>query len=455
MIGRITTVGAVTLFSEGISSTAGIQRITGGPDGNVWFTEAGLNRIASITPNGEISEFGANISPSAGLFDIVTGSDGNLWFSESTTALIGRITPQGVVTEFQTGLDPKNAPLVLTLGPDGNIWFGEQTTSNSTGAAQGHNRFGKITTSGVVTEYFADLPGLAFPDSPTSIAHGPGNTVWFTQTVTGQFSEVTLDPPSVLAASVLPGGRSVAPDKPATLFASMVNGGLTTLSNCQVSLPASAPLGLQMSYQPTNPFNNVGFGPQNTPFSMVSGATQTLVLTFQSATPVFAQGLPLTFSCTGATVAATEGVTTVDLNISPIAVPDDIVLAATETPGILSVPVNGSGAFSVSMMNIGGSTQGNVPTQVSVDTGLAILPVTAALCLTNAAGICQEQPAQTQFFPLQAGSSATFSVFVNATGAVPLAPGDSRVYIRFINFDETQGHVVSSGSTSVAIQTTN
>jgi virginiamycin B lyase len=450
MIGRITTSGAVTLFTEGVNAAAGIQRITRGPDGNVWFTEAGLNRIGSITPSGEILEYGSNISPSAGLFDIVAGPDGNIWFSESATGLIGRITPAGVVTEFQTGIDPKNAPLVLAAGPDGNIWFGEQTTSNSTGVAQGHNRFGKITTSGVVTEYLADLPGLDFPDSVTSITRGPGNSIWFTQSVTSQFSQVTLDPPSALAASILPGGRTVAPGAPATVFATMLNGGATALSNCQVGLPADAPLSLSVNYQATVPATNAPTGPLNTPFTLGAGAAQTLLLTFNSATPVFAPGLAVNFSCAGAAVAPTEGVNTADLYFSDLSVPDDIVLAATATPGLLNVPVEGSGAFSVAMLNVGGSTQG-VPTQVSVDTGLSILPVVVNVCQTNAAGACQQPPAQTQFVNLPAGSAATFSVFVSAIGAVPFDPSNNRVFIRFIDFDETQAHLVMRGSSSVAL----
>lgn len=454
-IGRVTPSGASTLFKEGINSTAGIQRITGGPDGNVWFTEAGLNRIGSITPDGQIFEFGTGISSQAGLFDIITGPDGNLWFTESTTGFIGKITPGGTITEFQTGLDPANGPFTLASGPDGNLWFTEQNTAADGGALQGDNRFGKITTSGVVTEFLADLPGLAFPDGPTSITRGPGNTVWFTQSTTNLFGQVTLSPASALAASVLPGGRTVAPGASATVFASMINGGTTTLNNCAVGLPVNAPAGLQISYQATNPSTNIPTGPQNTPFSLGAGAVQTLVLTFQSAAPLFAPGLALNFNCTGTAAAPIEGVNTVDLYFSADSVPDDIVLTAAAIPGILSLPVNGSGAFGVAMINVGGSTQG-VATQVSVDTGLAILPVTASVCMTDSTtGACLQPPAQTQFFNLPAGSSATFSVFVSATSAVPLEPDGSRIFIRFIDFDETQGTLVSRGSSSVAVETTN
>jgi|GEM_PF-3464979 streptogramin lyase len=450
-IGRITTDGAVTLFTAGIESGALIQRLTGGPDGNVWFTEAGLNRIGMITPAGRIFEFGENISPNAGLFDIKTGSDGNLWFTESNTGRFGRITPAGVVTEFQTGLLPTNGPFVLSQAPDGNLWFVEQDAGNAVGAFFNHNRFGKITMSGVVTEFFIDLPGLAFPDAPNAITAGPGNTLWFTQTGTDLVSQLTIDPGTSLAASVLPGGRTVGPGEPATVFASVINGGTAPATNCQVSLPADAPLGLNISYQPTDPTTNAPVGTQNTPFTLAAGATQSLLLTFQSATPVFAPGLQLNFNCTGVSVAPIEGVNTVDINFSADSEPDDIVLTAAATPGVVSVPVNGTGAFSVAMINVGGSGLG-APTQVSVDTGLSILPLTATLCMTNSTtGECLEPPAPTQFFSLPAGSFATFSVFVSASAAVPFDPDGSRVFIRFIDAEQ----LISVGSGSVAVMTTN
>src|SRR3989442_725766 len=54
--------------------------ITAGPDGNLWFTEAGGNRIGRITTGGVIRE-----SPSKagiGPTEIAAGPDGNLWFTE-------------------------------------------------------------------------------------------------------------------------------------------------------------------------------------------------------------------------------------------------------------------------------------------------------------------------------------------------------------------------------------
>lgn len=454
MIGRIATDGSSQIFTQGIASGAGIQKITGGPNGNVWFTEAGVNRIGEITPAGRIFEFGSGISPGAGLFDIKTGVDGNLWFTESKTGFIGRITPAGVVTEFHVGLNPKNGPFVLTPAPDGSMWFAE-TSANQQNGAHGSNRIGRITLAGQVSEFVADLPNLGFPASVAAITRGPSNTVWFVQTEADLAGELTLKPASVLAAAILPGGRTVGPGAAATVFATMINSGTAALSNCQVTLPGNAPLGLGLSFAPTDPATNAVTGMQNIPFGLDAGQSQSLLLTFQSAGPIFAPGLQLVFSC-GQTVAApAEGVNTVDVNFSADAVPDDIALAAAATPGLLSIPVNGIGAFSVAMTNAGATSTDSPLTQVAVDTGLSIFPMTATFCRTDASGNCLSAPLPTAFFSLPAGSTATFTVFVTAQGHVPFDPNNSRVFLRFFDFDQQQITLVSRGSTSVAVQTTN
>ncbi len=49
---------------------------------------------------------------------------------------IGRITPSGIVTEFSAGISTNAAPFGITAGPDGNLWFTEL----------GGSRIGRITT---------------------------------------------------------------------------------------------------------------------------------------------------------------------------------------------------------------------------------------------------------------------------------------------------------------------
>ena len=52
--------------------------ITGGPDGNVWFTEAASRKSASITPTGTITE---STRPAQRRLRLQAGPDGNLWFT--------------------------------------------------------------------------------------------------------------------------------------------------------------------------------------------------------------------------------------------------------------------------------------------------------------------------------------------------------------------------------------
>ncbi len=73
--------------------------IAAGPDGNLWFTEYGGNKIGKITTGGVITEFAlptAGSQPSG----IALGPDGSLWFTEYAGNRIGRITTAGAITEI-------------------------------------------------------------------------------------------------------------------------------------------------------------------------------------------------------------------------------------------------------------------------------------------------------------------------------------------------------------------
>src|SRR5947209_6481643 len=99
--------------------------ITAGPDGNIWFTELIANKIWRLElPSRNLTSFPIpteNSSPN----DIIVGADGNLWFTEGGGGKIGRITTSGVITEFGSGL---TLPFSIANGPDGNIWFTQRFT---------------------------------------------------------------------------------------------------------------------------------------------------------------------------------------------------------------------------------------------------------------------------------------------------------------------------------------
>src|SRR5688572_33026417 len=76
-----------------------------------------------------IDEF--SVAPGANPGGITAGPDGALWFVEEGTSRIGRITTAGVVTNYfdvATNPPPATDPTLpaldqITLGPDNNLWF--------------------------------------------------------------------------------------------------------------------------------------------------------------------------------------------------------------------------------------------------------------------------------------------------------------------------------------------
>jgi virginiamycin B lyase len=148
--------------------------ITLGPDGNLWFTETGNNKIGRITTAGVITEFPiptANSQPNG----ITTGPDGALWFAETGAGPglggIGRMTTEGVFTEFRLSLT-QSQPYGITSGPGGALWY--------TATERNGNRVGSITIGGQVGELL-DGPPPGYIGVPFSIAAGPDGALWFAE----------------------------------------------------------------------------------------------------------------------------------------------------------------------------------------------------------------------------------------------------------------------------------
>ena len=90
--------GEFTTFDEidGSSAPIGLAK---GPDGSMWFTEWGGNRIGRITAAGATTEFEVPTT-GANPVGIAAGPDGAMWFTEFTGNKIGRIAMDGTFTEF-------------------------------------------------------------------------------------------------------------------------------------------------------------------------------------------------------------------------------------------------------------------------------------------------------------------------------------------------------------------
>lgn len=207
-IGRMTPAGAVTEFVVPTTG-AGPRGIVAGPDGNLWFVEPGTfgtssSKIGRLTPSGAFTEF-----PTAGslLWDMAAGPDGNLWFARPfPRSTIVRMSPAGATTNFfPTGPFPRG----LTPGPSGDVWFTTISSAWVVGGAITHatDGIGRISSSGAITEY--SVPAVDILDQ---IVTGPDGNLWFPagaskiwrSTPSGQMTEFAL-PPNTAATGVAAG----------------------------------------------------------------------------------------------------------------------------------------------------------------------------------------------------------------------------------------------------------
>jgi len=151
-VGRITTNGAMTFYYTGAPGTTNDpspERITAGPDGNLYFIVFGAGSqqfgVGKITTGGFISYVSAFSTDAPNFEDYLTfGSDGNLWVTDTFGHNIFRIASNGI-TAFAVGTynGVQEAAYGITTGPDGQLWF---TTFDA-------NVLGRITTAGAITLY--------------------------------------------------------------------------------------------------------------------------------------------------------------------------------------------------------------------------------------------------------------------------------------------------------------
>jgi streptogramin lyase len=156
--------GTVRAYGSGFSATCyplGTylgDSIASGPDKRIYVTElkpyADAWVVAQMSTSGAIlhqyplpglvrsSEVGSGPS------DIGTGPDGNLWIAQPDNTTIARMSPTGIVKQFH--LPTASAPQSIVQGNDGNLWF---TDSDYYG-----NKIGRITTTGLITEYPIPTP---------------------------------------------------------------------------------------------------------------------------------------------------------------------------------------------------------------------------------------------------------------------------------------------------------
>jgi streptogramin lyase len=155
---------------------SGPDYMAAGSDGNVWFSEPDVGRIARITPTGITTEFATPVPPlphGAGM-GIAAGTDG-IWFSGFQD--IGELSFQGALLHdfaIPSAANSANG-LNMTLGPDGNLWYTE---------AYGSPVVGRLTPSGQITEW-------PIPFNAAEIARGSDGNLWFESAGPGGVGRIT------------------------------------------------------------------------------------------------------------------------------------------------------------------------------------------------------------------------------------------------------------------------
>ena len=198
-----------------------------GPDGNLWFTDAGENLQATggaAAPKMQIGRFhladgSLSFNPDTDWFPngengsvpvaLTNSGDNNLWFANSGTGAndVGAVNaqggnPLGVANPFGVGIPASDISDII-LGPDNNLWF----------TMFGSGNIGRIGRNGSNLTAFK-LPGgrtatqpvtATVTQNPRAITTGPDGNLWFTiqqsktigrMTPGGAFTEFT--PPATL-----------------------------------------------------------------------------------------------------------------------------------------------------------------------------------------------------------------------------------------------------------------
>jgi virginiamycin B lyase len=178
------SAGAVQVTEFTLETGSKPFYITLGPDGNLWFTDPGLNKIGRITTSGQPTEFAGTLKPNVNLGGIAAGPEGNLWFTERAAHKIGRITTQGVTSEYASGITENPEIYGITPGPGGNMWFTETFAHPEPEPPTA--RIGMISpNTDVVTQYQTG------PGAYAQIVAGPNGDLWYANYFAGRIESIT------------------------------------------------------------------------------------------------------------------------------------------------------------------------------------------------------------------------------------------------------------------------
>jgi streptogramin lyase len=206
-IDRFTTDGALTTYTLP-STNANPGEITAGPDGNLWFLEGNgvpVVKVGKITTAGAITEYPTKAGLTSG---ITAGPDGNIWFNERDQFAVARMTPTGTETQYlipggaNGGPNTGANPVSITSGPDGNLWVTDES----------ENVIWKVSTSGGFTRFALPTPR----SNPYGITVGADGNLWFGEPGQNRIGRMTtagvVTELAIPTAAAGMGGIALGPD---------------------------------------------------------------------------------------------------------------------------------------------------------------------------------------------------------------------------------------------------
>ena len=163
------TTGAIAEYPIGGARSL-IVGLAVGPDGNLWFTDAGAGSIGRFDPaTRDLATF--PLPEGAGMpGPIVAGPGGGLVFATTldgtTGSAIGSIDPVTLAIAIDPLPDATAIPLAIAAGPDGKLWFNERVGSGT-----------KIASFDPATHLFAEF-ARADGDGGGGLTAGPDGGLW-------------------------------------------------------------------------------------------------------------------------------------------------------------------------------------------------------------------------------------------------------------------------------------
>ena len=178
------TTGVITEYPVPETNTAAIHSAVPAPDGSVWLTEQGTNKIGRWDPETKkITEF----QDDWGKHTIRIGTDGQVW----STGGLNRFDPK-----YQTFTHIGEVPSAygISVDPVGNVWFAE---------LRADGRIGKVDAKTLQVTKYQPPTATGFP---RRIQVDSDGTVWFAEFQGGKIGQ--FDPKTErFKEFTLPGGK--------------------------------------------------------------------------------------------------------------------------------------------------------------------------------------------------------------------------------------------------------